>query len=137
MSPTISSRAVALAAVSGISLATLIALAPAASAEHSGGRAVTTSGTCSASSHWKLKVKSDDGALETEYEVDSNRVGQVWGVTLSDNGVLLSSGHVRTTAPSGSFEAHKRSANRAGADHFVARARNASTGETCTSTLTF
>jgi hypothetical protein len=35
------------------------------------------------------------------------------------------------------LEARKVSANRADADHFVAQARNVSTGERCTSTLTF
>jgi hypothetical protein len=137
MSPTISSRALALAAVGGLSAVTLMALAPAATASHGGGREVIKSGSCTASADWKLKVKSDDAALETEYQVDSNRVGQVWNFSISDNAVVIAHGQAKTVAPSGSFTVRKVSANRAGADHFVAQARNVSTGERCTSTLTF
>ena len=51
--------------------------------DHGGkaGRTIAKSGTCSAASNWKLKVKSDDGRLETEFEVDQNRVGKRWRVT--------------------------------------------------------
>src|SRR5205814_6252808 len=42
------------------------------------------SGTCSAASQSKLKVKADNGRLE--FEVDQNRVGKRWSVTLKRNG---------------------------------------------------
>ena len=35
-------------------------------------------GNCSGSANWKLKAKPDDGRLEVEGEVDSNKHGQVW-----------------------------------------------------------
>jgi hypothetical protein len=35
-------------------------------------------GGCSGSAVWKLKAKPDDGRLEVEGEVDSNRAGQMW-----------------------------------------------------------
>jgi hypothetical protein len=136
MTTSIRSRVAALAAVAGMSVITLVALAPTASASN-GGRQVIKSGSCTGATDWKLKVKTDDGKLESEYEVDSNRAGQVWAYKVLDNGVVLRSGYARTTAPSGSFEIKKLSGNRAGLDHFVARAHNLKTGERCTGALTF
>lgn len=136
MTPTFSTRAVALAAIAGSAALTLLAFAPAASAS-GGGITITRAGNCAAATDWKLKVKAEDGALESEFEVDSNRVGQLWSYKITDNGVLLRSGYAHTVAPSGSFTIRKVSANRAGADRFVARARNAATGELCVGTLTF
>ena len=55
------------------------ALAVAAPAHASGGdRGVERQGACSAGAVWKLKAKHDDGLIEAEFEVDSNRVGQLW-----------------------------------------------------------
>jgi hypothetical protein len=136
MALTTTVRATALAAVTGMSALTLIALAPTASARGGGGD-VRTSGKCSSATVWKLKVKTDNGALESEYEVDSNRNGQHWSYRITDNGVLVKSGYARTVAPSGSFEIRALSRNRAGSDHFAARARNTVTGEVCSGALTF
>lgn len=108
-----------------------LALAPSASASHD--PEVRTQGNCSAGATvtaWKLKVKADDGALEVEAEVDSNRAGQVWSWTLSDNSVLTRSGSAKTVAPSGSFSVERRISNRAGTDHVVFRAVRA--GQVCT-----
>jgi hypothetical protein len=136
MSPTTSLRAVALAGIAGTSALALLALAPGASASH-GNNGIRKSGPCSSSAHWTVKVKAEHGALESEFEVDTNRVGQVWSYRITDNGVLLRSGNARTTAPSGSFEVRKLSRNRPGVDHFVARAHNARTGQTCAGALNF
>ena len=43
-----------------------------------GGNDVRTAGTCQGGAHWKMKAKADDGAIEVEAEVDSNRSGQTW-----------------------------------------------------------
>ena len=94
-----------------------------------------TSGTCSQGATWKLKAKTDDGRLEVELEVDSNRVGQSWSVRLKDNGVLVWSGTRTTLAPSGSFEVERRIANRAGTDTITAYARHAASGQTCSARL--
>jgi len=51
-----------------------------------GGPGVVKTGKCSASSHWKLKAKADDGRIETEFQVDQNRNGKRWRVTLVSNG---------------------------------------------------
>ena len=92
---------------------------------------VRTSGHCSAASVWKMKAKADDGRIQLEMEVDSNKVGQAWSVGITDNTVKIFTGSRRTLAPSGSFSAELRAANRTGVDHFVGTARNAGTGEVC------
>jgi hypothetical protein len=94
-------------------------------------------GNCTAASDWKLKAKPDDGRIEVEFEVDSNRNGQTWAVRITDNGVQVFAGNRTTQPPSGSFEVERHIANRAGADVIRARATNARTGETCTGSLTF
>jgi hypothetical protein len=109
----------------------------AAQAKGGGGQEVRTSGSCSAASDWKLKAKSDDGRLEVELEVDSNRVGQTWQVSMSDNAVRFFSGSRVTQAPSGSFEVEKRVANKAGADRITAVATNPTSGERCSAALSF
>ena len=139
MSVTLRVRAAALTAataITGMSILTLVALAPSASAQ-SGGGGITKTGNCSAATDWKLKVKTDNSRLESELEVDSNRNGQHWSFQITDNGARVRSGVATTVAPSGSFEIRTISANRAGRDNFVARARNTVTGEQCVGSLTF
>lgn len=117
-----------------LSLSAGVLAAPNAEAK---GLEVRRSGDCSARTDWKLKAKSDDGRIEVEFEVDSNRNGQRWYVTLRDNGSLFWSGYRTTLAPSGSFEVEKRTANRSGSDVIRAYARNTRTGEICRASLTF
>jgi hypothetical protein len=106
-----------------------VALAAPASA---GGSDVIRRGNCSGSTDWKLKLSPDDGRLEVEYEVDSNRNGQNWNVRIFQNGNRIFAGTRVTHAPSGSFEVRKLANNTPGLDTFRARAVNAGTGETCT-----
>lgn len=131
MTSTRTRRTLAALAITGALVATT---APAALAK---GGDVRTSGTCSAGATWKLKAKADDGRLEVELEVDSNRVGQAWSVRLKDNGVLVYSGARRTLAPSGSFEVERRIANRAGTDTITATATHAASGQTCSARVAF
>jgi hypothetical protein len=93
-------------------------------------------GTCSRNSRAKLKVKPDDGRLETEFEVDQNRAGVRWTVTLRRNGRLATSTHATTTARSGSFSVERRLLNGSGPDRISARAKSPS-GEVCTAALTY
>lgn len=116
---TIATRAFATAALAAGALS--IVAAP-AYASHGGGNAVQKSGPCAGGGTFTLKAKHDDGRIEVEYEVDTNRVGQVWHVRLTDNGNVVFAGTRRTTAPSGSFEVRKRIANRAGSDTIRAHA---------------
>jgi hypothetical protein len=110
-----------------------IAAGPAAA--KGGNDGVERRGNCTATTDWKLKAKPDDGRIEVEFEVDSNRNGQTWAVRIADNGVQVFSGNRITQAPSGSFEVERRIANRAGVDHIRATAHNARSGETCTGTV--
>ena len=102
-----------------------------------GGRGIVKSGKCSAHSTWKLKVKSDDGRLQTEFEVDQNRVGKRWRVTLSRNGSRVFTGIRTTRAPSGSFSVERLLAASAGTNRIVATARALSSGETCRAAIAF
>jgi hypothetical protein len=124
-----SNRTAALGIMSALALGTIATVPAYASG---GGTAVTRQGTCTGASSTKITVKHDDGIIETQFEVDSNRVGQAWNVVIKDNGVTVFTGTRTTTAPSGSFEVDRRIANRAGTDTIAASARNPRTGESCT-----
>jgi len=98
---------------------------------------IIRTGSCSANSDWKLKLSPENGRIEVEFEVDSNRVGQTWNVTLKRNGNMFFSGQRTTQAPSGSFEVRRLTNNGAGSDFIVGRAANPKTGEVCRGTATF
>jgi len=102
-----------------------VAAAPTASAK--GGRGVTVSGACSSASSSKLKLSREDSGVEVEFEVDQNRNGVPWKVTLRRNGSLVTSTTRTTHAPSGSFSLHRLIS---GSGTFVATATRA--GERCT-----
>ena len=97
---------------------------------------VRASGTCTGASSSKIKLSREDGRIEVEFEVDQNRNGVLWNVGLWDNDVRVFRGTARTAPPSGSFEVHRLIANRAGADHVVARATNPASGERCRASAT-
>ena len=93
-------------------------------------------GTCTGPRSSKLELSEEDGRIEVEFEVDQNRNGIRWTVTLRRPTTLL----VRTTrvtrGPSGSFELRRVVGNRAGPDRINARAMRAS-GEVCRASATF
>lgn len=86
-------------------------------------------GGCSGSADWKLKVKTDDGRLEVEGEIDSNISGQTWRWRITHNGSVSARGRKTTSGPSGSFDVERRMANLAGTDTFRLRARH--NGQVC------
>jgi hypothetical protein len=92
-------------------------------------------GSCTGSSTAKLKVKHDDGRLETEFEVDQNRNGVQWTVRLKRNGTTVVKTRATTTAPSGSFSVERKIADPAGSDRITAKATSPS-GEVCTASAT-
>ena len=100
---------------------------------------VLVRGTCSGASSSKLKLSEEDGRIEVEFEVDQNRNGVRWTVSLrrvtAAGPRLLASGTRITRAPSGSFEFRRVVADRAGAD--TIRARATRTGEACSATAVF
>lgn len=116
----------------------LHAFAPSALAAADKGReGVLKQGKCSVSASWKLKVKADDGRIETEFEVDQNRVGKRWRVTLFRNGATVFAGIRTTVAPSGSFELRRLLAPSAGSSQIVAVAKAVQGGESCRAVITF
>ena len=98
-----------------------LAAAPAHASGSDDGR-VEASGTCTSGGVWKLKAKHDDGRIEYEFEVDTNKVGQVWNVKVTDNGTAVWSGQRTTLAPSGSFSLERTTVNRSGQDKVAATA---------------
>jgi len=105
----------------GLTAPLLVATTP-AFASGGGGGGVRSSGACTNGGHFELKAKHDDGAIEMEYEVDSNRAGQVWAVRITDNGAVVVSRHATTAGRSGSFTVRKVIADRPGTDKIHARA---------------
>jgi hypothetical protein len=116
-----------------LALVSAVLLPMAAQAKH-GGVQVKKSGKCAAHSTWKLKLSKDDSRIETEFEVDQNRVGRDWKVTLKHNGHRFFRDVRTTKAPSGSFEVRKFANNAPGKDKIVARARNLRSGALCIGT---
>jgi hypothetical protein len=110
-----------------IAAALAVSIAPAASAKDGTGTRVA--GVCSASSTSHLKAKTDNGRLQVEFEVDQNRNGVPWSVTLLRNGSNVFAGTRTTSAPSGSFSVERKIA---GGTSAVISARATRNGETCT-----
>ena len=97
-----------------------------------GAKAVRASSSC-AGGAMKLKSKHDDGRIEVELELDTNRKSQRWSVRLLD-GATVWKGKRTTHAPSGSFSVEKSIADRAGKDHV--KVRVARGGTACSARLT-
>jgi hypothetical protein len=92
---------VAALAVSGAALT----VAPLASAKD--GNPVKVRGHCTQASTAKLKLSREDGRIQVEFEVDQNRAGVPWKVTLRQNGSIVASTTATTRAPSGSFSVRR------------------------------
>ena len=107
-----------------------------AGAAHAGNDGeVERRGSCSGSADWKIKAKPDDGRLEVEAEIDSNRVGQTWTWVLRHNGSVSARGASRTTGRSGSFEVERKTVDAPGVDTF--RFRAVHDGAVCVARLTY
>lgn len=127
-------RRTLIAATVLVTAGTLVTAAPAALAKDGD---VERTGSCSGSADWKLKVGREDRGLDVEWEVDSNRSGQVWRVRVFDNGDRVIATRRTTLPPSGSFSVERVITNRPGSDRIVARARHLATGQVCRASLTF
>ena len=117
----------------GASLALLLSLPLLGSgpAHARGGDDAVRTGSCSGRTDWRIKAGPDDGRMEVEAEIDSNRRGQTWRWVLRHDGQVVARGRSRTAGPSGSFEVERRTSDRAGSDSFRFRAVNVRSGETC------
>jgi hypothetical protein len=98
---------------------------------------VIREGSCSGSTDWKLKASEEDGRIEVEGEIDSNKNGQVWRWRLFHNGSLSARGKAKTHAPSGSFERRRVVVDLKGTDKLTFVARRPRTGEVCRGTVRF
>jgi hypothetical protein len=116
--------------------AAMLAFPAAASVAAKDGDVIRT-GSCTNNSDWKLKLSPENGAIEVEFEVDSNVNGQTWNVKLKKDGNVFFSGQKTTKAPSGSFQVRRVVNNGAGTETFVAKATNPATGEVCRGSATF
>ena len=125
------SKTIRIALASAMALGVLSA-APVASAQAE----VSRAGGCSGGSRWEMKAGRDNGRIGFEYEVDQNRAGQPWKVTVRRDGHKLFSTRMTTRQPSGSFSLERLVSNSAGKDHFRAFARNLRTGEVCKGSAT-
>jgi hypothetical protein len=119
------------AAVVGVAVA--LAVAPVGAAKDGD---IRVRGTCTKASTSKLKLSEEDGGIEVEFEVDQNRNGVRWNVTITQNGTRVARMARVTRGPSGSFEARVVRPNTAGADRFTGRATSPS-GEVCTARASF
>jgi len=113
-----------------ILFATALLSVPAALAKGGHHRAVRVHGVCTQQSTSKLKLSRERRGIEVEFEVDQNRSGVPWKVTLRRNGVRVASFTATTRARSGSFEVRRVIARQPNANRVSAIATRAS-GETC------
>ena len=121
--------------IASLTSAFALALAAPAHASHGDDDRVIKTGACSDGADWKLKVKTDDGRLEVEGEVDSNKSGQSWSWKIKDNGSVAAQGSATTGGRSGSFSVERRIADQSGTDHVTFRAtRN---GQVCSGSIAF
>ena len=98
---------------------------------------VRIKGACTTAATSKLKLSAEDAGIEVEFEVDQNRNGVPWRVTLHRNGSLVASTTATTRAPSGSFTVRRVVGDSAGvADRIVAVATSRN-GATCRATGSF
>ncbi len=116
-----------------IGLVTAAALAPASALAKNGD--IQRAGTCTKNSTTKIKLKLDNGRIETEFQVDQNRNGIKWTVKLRRNGTLAATANPTTHAPSGSFTVRRTLGNGPGPDTISGRATSPS-GEVCTARAT-
>lgn len=124
-------------AVAGLAVVAATATLSAGPAGASDDDRVIRTGNCTMGADWKLKVKTDNGRLEVEGEVDSNVVGQRWRWRIRHNGSITARGTAETVAPSGSFEVERRLVNLPGTDRIVFRAVHRKTGEVCRGVINF
>ncbi len=119
-----------------IALASAVLLTTAAPAVAKDGDVIRR-GPCQGVADWKLKASPENGRIEVEGEVDSNRRGQTWRWSLTHNGRAAGSGTRTTAGRSGSFEVRRVTANFAGTDTFVFHARRPGTRQICRGVVRF
>lgn len=125
--------ATTLAALATPALLTVVVAGPALAGDGD----VIRRGPCTGATDWKLKASPEDGRIEVEGEIDSNRNGQTWRWRIRHNGSLSARGTATTQPPSGSFEVRRLLVDAPGTDTIVFRARNPQTDEVCRGVLRY
>ena len=124
-----------LAKVSTLTAVAILAVPVAAAPANASGRRGETASRSCASGVIKVQAKADDGRIEVEGEVDTNRRGQTWAWSIRRDGDVASHCNGRTAGPSGSFSVERKIGNPPGSDRIVFRAvRN---GKVCRAAVTF
>jgi hypothetical protein len=100
-----------------------------------GGGDIRRAGECTGSTSSKIKVKTDDGGLEVEFEVDQNKSGVAWRVRIKDNSDVVFRGTRTTKGRSGSFSVEENIPNQSGTDRITGTAVNKQTGERCSASV--
>ncbi len=113
-----------------------VLLVPAAPAVAKDGDVIRR-GSCSSAATWKLKASPENGRIEVEGEVDSNRRGQTWRWYLRHNGSVVARGYRTTKGRSGSFEVRRVMVNLRGTDTIVFTARRVGTAQRCRGVVRF
>jgi hypothetical protein len=110
-----------------LTLCLLFALAPASAlAKHGGGggddgrQEVRVAGTCGKGATARLRLRSRDGVIRAQLEIDHTRSGQTWRVSLVQERRVVYRGRARTRL--GQFEIEHRLSDLPGADRVTARA---------------
>src|SRR3954451_4505813 len=109
-----------------LTICLLLVLAPASAlAKHGGGgddgaQEVRVAGTCGKGATARLRLRSRDGEIRAQLEIDHTRSGKSWRVSLVQERRVVYRGHARTRL--GQFEIEKRLSDLPGADHVTARA---------------
>lgn len=88
-------------------------------------------GTCTSSATSKLKLSAEDRGIEVEFEVDQNRNGVPWKVTLRRNGALVASTTATTRAPSGSFSVRRVVRDNPGSPDRIVAVATSPSGAVC------
>jgi hypothetical protein len=132
--PVLRVRQSATARSSALVAAILLALAAVPSgarADHGGGGPgpgghpptdVRTVGVCGKGASSKLRLRQDDAGVKVEFEVEHNRGGEAWQVTIVQEGRVVWRGRTRTRGPGGSLSVTRAIGALGGADRVTARA---------------
>jgi hypothetical protein len=111
----------------GLAMSIMASASPSATAATT---SVVRNGTCSGTSTWKLTLTHDNGRIESDLEVQTNKAGQTWRSRFSDNGTVFAR-VTRTTGADGSFSVTRYAPNQAGPDTIRVRSTNLTTAEVC------
>lgn len=79
-------------------------------------------GRCARGITWEMRAEPDDGRIELEVKVDTERTGRRWSWVLTHNGSLSDRGASWTKDSSGSFEIELIAVDVSGPDTFRLRA---------------